>query len=80
MHPAGVVILFFAAAHATRSTCADSDTAVRLLAVACVVHAITVLKPAYGNYLAWAVAIPPVILALVGNIYETAMASIEGPF
>ena len=67
MHWSFVGVLLFAAGHATTNT----DTAIRLLAVACIVYLCTTTwKDCGGHHIAWVIVLPTFALTTIGNIYE----------
>lgn len=52
-----------------------ADVAMYLLMVACVTHLCATAWARYGGmYLSWGVVLPPVTLALVGNVYQKAVS------
>ena len=73
-----LAVLAVAAAHVTRARVPTrgTDAAVQLLAVACMAYACgTAGAPYGGRYVAWAIAGPPVVCAVLGSVYETIAAA-----
>jgi hypothetical protein len=59
----------------TRDDVRVADVAMYLLVLACVTHLCATAWARYGGrYISWGVVLPPVTLALVGNVYQKAVS------